>query len=47
MISPKIKTTIVKTPVAIPIATDPQSLIASVVAKEDAEILTILFPISK
>ena len=45
MISPKSKTKMVKRPVAIPTAALPQMEMVKVVAREVAEILTILFPI--
>ena len=46
IISPKSRMIRVSTPVTILTATLPQILIASVVASADAEILTILFPMS-
>ena len=45
-ISPKIRIKSVKIPVATPAPTLPNSWMASVVAREEAEILTMLFPIS-
>ena len=45
MISPNMRTTKVKTPVAIPTALLPQRLMAKVVATEEADRLTILLPI--
>ncbi len=45
MISPNIKTTKVRMPVAIPTALLPQRLIAKVVATEEADRLTMLLPI--
>ena len=44
-ISPKIKISSVRIPVAIPAPTFPQSLMASDVARDDADRFTILLPI--
>ena len=45
VISPKRRTTSVRIPVAIPTAALPKAFVTNVVVRDDADILTMLFPI--